>query len=72
VKWLECEYWKVIWKEFSKDDLPFWRSDVATKEVHGSSWRSLRDTHLILMMKTLCGCAVLLDAEYKITALKRS
>ena len=33
---IECEYGRVVWKEFLKDDLPFWRSDVATKEgVHG-------------------------------------
>jgi hypothetical protein len=30
---MEREYGRAIWKEFLKDDLPFWRLGVATMEV---------------------------------------
>jgi hypothetical protein len=30
----ETRVWEAIWKEFLKDDLPFWRLGVAIVEVH--------------------------------------
>jgi len=68
---IEGEYGRSFGKNSRKMTFHFGVRTLQLRRFMESSWRSLRDTHLIVMTRTLCGCEVF-DAEHKITAWERS